>query len=57
MLTTIGESGILSYSIFQDQTDNTTYKVKCDNDLIDYAMNNYENFIFYKIPKFGKFEA
>ena len=38
MLPTIDKSGILSYSIFQDQADNTTYIVKCDNDLIDYAI-------------------
>lgn len=52
-----GNYGIISYSIKQDKNDDTTYLVKCDKELFDYATSDFYGFIISKIPKFGKYEV
>lgn len=52
-----GKYGIISYSIKQDKNDDTTYLVKCDKELFDYATSDFYGFIISKIPKFGKYEV
>lgn len=50
-----GNTGIITYS--SKTYDNATFLVKCDKELLDYAISDFHGFIISKVPKFGKYEV
>lgn len=52
-----GNYGIVSYSVEQDEKDDTTYLVQCDKELLNCATSDFFDFIISKVPKFGKYEV